>query len=58
MNTNDGWDDFFEWLKKQEDRRGPVYARDWSSAMKQRGFKPEQDGNDWVIRGIKLKEEE
>ena len=54
--TNDEFDDFLEWLREQEEREGPVYAPQWSSAMKQRGFKAEHYGSDWFIRGIKLQD--
>ncbi len=49
--------DFIEWLKEQKDG-GFVEPYQWSSAMKQSGFEREKNGNDWVIRGVKLKEEE
>ena len=45
---------FIEWVKEQKDG-GFVEPYQWSSAMKQRGFKLEQGGSDWVIRGVKLK---
>ncbi len=50
----DAFGDFIEWFKEQKDW-DTVWPYQWSSAMKQRGFKLEQDGSDWVIQGVKLK---
>ena len=56
IKANDGFGNFIEWIKEQKDG-GFVEPYQWSSAMKQSGFERKKDGNDWVIRGIKLKKE-
>jgi len=55
-NSGAALGDFIEWLKNQEDW-GFVQPDQWSFAMKQKGFDPEKDGDEWIIRGIKLKED-
>ena len=51
--------DFFDWLRNQEGAEG-VEAPQWGSAMKQLGFPQvklaEEEGDGWVIKGIKLEE--
>ena len=53
-SSYDAFGDFIEWLKDQQ-KWTVIYPTQWRSAMKQIGFEQEKRGDDWVIRGIRLK---
>jgi len=55
-NSGEALGDFIEWKKDQADS-GFVEPKQFSSAMKQRGFNAEKRDGDWVIPRIKLKED-
>jgi hypothetical protein len=55
-NSDEAFGDFIEWKKDQKES-GFVEPNQFTSAMKQRGFKAEKRGSDWIIPRIKLKDE-
>ncbi len=53
-NSGEALGDFIEWKKDQKDS-GFVEPKQFTSAMKQRGFITEKRGSGWVIPRIELK---